>query len=408
MNVMGIRDAGKMEKISVRGKDFIDEDGRVRIFHGVNLVCKSKNQGYIGDWKRSDFEDLRQTGFNLVRLGLFWDGVEPEPGVHNEAYLDRIEGILDLCGESGLYVLLDMHQDLYSVLYSDGAPEWATFTDGLPAPEEGNIWSDAYLTSEVVQHAFDHFWANDPVPADGIGLQDHLAGCWQRIAQRFGARPGILGYDFLNEPFPGSAALPMFGTLLGAYAQIEAHITGNPPKSIEEAIAAFTDPHAKNKVLQLLDDRQIYQSLVSSAETIVAEFDSSVLRTFYERMAAAVRSVTPNGILFVENNYFSNMGTPSAVQPISLGGIREKQQGFTPHGYDLVVDTPQVGSGASENRAAVIFEGHHAVQQRLYTPVLVGEWGGFGSYADVARHCTFLLETFDRYGWSFTYWEWLG
>ncbi|MDD5371219.1 MAG: hypothetical protein PHQ40_19220, partial [Anaerolineaceae bacterium] len=42
------------------------------------------------------------------------------------------------------------------------------------------------------------------------------------------------------------------------------------------------------------------------------------------------------------------------------------------------------------------------------TPVLVGEWGGFGSYADVARHCTFLLETFDRYGWSFTYWEWLG
>lgn len=394
-----------MERIYVNGKNFIDKNGRVRIFHGVNLVCKDKSKGYVEGWDESDFEELSRLGFNLVRLGIIWDGIEPEPGIYDEAYLDRIEELLDLCAKHGIYVILDMHQDLYSVRYSDGAPEWATITDSLPEPGEVSIWSDAYLSNQAIQRAFDHFWANDAA-SDGIGLQDHLAGCWKRIAQRFGERPEVLGYDFLNEPFPGSDALSIFGALLSSFSNIESSVTGKPPRSLEEISDAFFDDKARFEALQLLDDRQLYKSFVSAAESLVLKFDATVLSRFYERMAKAVRSVTPEGILFMENNYFGNLGVPSGIQPIEINGKREKLQGFAPHGYDLVVDTPLVGSGASENRAGVIFDNHYATQQRLDVPVIVGEWGAFGAYKDVDRHCLFLLDTFDRYGWSFTYWAW--
>jgi len=393
-----------MERIYVRGRNFMDEAGRTRVFHGVNLVCKDRSRRYVDDWDRLDFEELSRLGFNLVRLGLFWDGVEPEPGKYDEDYLNRIEELLNLCGECGIYVLLDMHQDLYGVLYSDGAPEWATFTDGLSEPEEGLVWSDAYLNSRAVQRAFDHFWANDPAP-DGIGLQDHFSGCWQRIAQRFGSRPEVLGYDIFNEPFPGTAAIPIVNALAAAFSRMETHAPGKPARSIEEALSMFFNKESRFEVLRLIDNKQLYENLVSAAESRVVEFDTRVLAPFYERVAKAIRSVESNGILFLENNYFSNIGVPSGLQPIAFNGMRERLQAFAPHGYDLAVDTPFYELMASEKRAGVIFENHRATQQRLNMPVVVGEWGGFGE-GNTIKHCLFLLDLFDEYGWSFAYWAW--
>ena len=122
--------------------------------------------------------------------------------------------MLDLCARYGIYAFLDMHQDLYSMRYSDGAPEWATLTDGLPHAE-GELWSDAYLFSEAVQRAFDHFWANSPV-SSGKGLQEHYRDMWLHIvpALRSSCSPGLC---FL-EPFPGTKGRDIFGALLAVFA----------------------------------------------------------------------------------------------------------------------------------------------------------------------------------------------
>ena len=393
-----------MERILVNGERFVDETGRERIFHGVNLV-KDKLTGSVSNWSRRDFEKIRRMGFSAVRLGFFWEKLEPEVGKFDDAYLDRMEGFLDLCAEYGIYAMLDMHQDLFAARYSYGAPDWATLTDGLPEPEAGEVWSDAYLSSEAIQRTFDHFWANDPAP-DGMGLQDHFALCWQRIARRFGDRPEVLGYDFFNEPFPGSAMLPIFGTLLGSFAEVEAAALGREPRTVDETAAMFADKQSLFEALGLMDDKRRYAAFAGAAGELSASFDTQALAPFHARMAAAIREVTPHGILMMENNYSGNLGVPSGMQPIITGGAREPLQAYAPHGYDLVVDTPLVGAGASAARAGVIFANHRETQRRLGMPVLVGEWGAFGGYEDIAEHCSFLLDTFDQNLWSYTYWHW--
>lgn len=56
-------------------------------------------------WK-TDIDLMREAGFNMVRLGhLCWDSYEPEEGVYEFAWFDRV---MDLCKEAGLGVILDV------------------------------------------------------------------------------------------------------------------------------------------------------------------------------------------------------------------------------------------------------------------------------------------------------------
>lgn len=91
---------------------------RTRIFHGVNAVFK------IAPWYPSttgfDFENslssidsanLKRWGFNIVRLGVMWPGVEPkERGIYDQSYLSSIETIVKNLAAQNIYVILDMHQ----------------------------------------------------------------------------------------------------------------------------------------------------------------------------------------------------------------------------------------------------------------------------------------------------------
>ncbi len=114
-----------------------DEQGRVVILHGVNVInaAKSDPQG-TGGVTESDIAAISgRFGFNSARHLIFWAAIEPEQGVFDSAYLDRVEQRLDWYAKYGIRVVLDMHQDVWSPVFSsefsiDGAPAWATITDG--------------------------------------------------------------------------------------------------------------------------------------------------------------------------------------------------------------------------------------------------------------------------------------
>jgi endoglycosylceramidase len=181
-----------------------------------------------------DARTLARMGFDMVRLGIIWEGLEPGPrgvgpndpryctphrrgtrfpslgaaepydprAVH--AYLARTDRIVELLSNAGIRVVLDMHQDVWGSAFSyglgltpwngEGAPPWATCYGGGPfvAPIS---WGDAYLTSPV-EAALHNFWAND-VRAD---LQGEYARVWQAVASHYRGDPNVIGYEVFNEP----------------------------------------------------------------------------------------------------------------------------------------------------------------------------------------------------------------
>lgn len=163
--------------ISVKDGRFVDAAGRHVTLHGINVGEKSKAKNYLSWHGPEQFAAMREWGFNCIRLLIIWDGLEPEPGRYDDAYLSGVDKRIAWAKRNGIYVLLDMHQDLYSAKFgADGAPLWATLDDGKPHVSQGGVWSNAYLTSKAVQTAFDNFWANTPVPtasAYRIGSRSH-------------------------------------------------------------------------------------------------------------------------------------------------------------------------------------------------------------------------------------------
>jgi endoglycosylceramidase len=95
-----------------------DVHGRTRFFHGTNVVMKS------APWYRSsnfdppnsfgpqDVQNLQALGVNVVRLGHHWAGAEPVRGQYNQTFLDIMKSQTQLAESHGIYVLVDVHQDV--------------------------------------------------------------------------------------------------------------------------------------------------------------------------------------------------------------------------------------------------------------------------------------------------------
>ena len=118
-----------MDKIGTNGIHFTDDSGRIRFFNGMNIDDK-----LIGDTFRYNLDDeffslYTANGFNLIRLAVQWANIEPRQGQYSETYLESLDKIFRLAEKHNVYILLDMHQDLYSgfdgVGGGDGAPGWA-------------------------------------------------------------------------------------------------------------------------------------------------------------------------------------------------------------------------------------------------------------------------------------------
>jgi endoglycosylceramidase len=186
------------------GRWITDASGRVIITHGENVVMKVApwTPAAIG-FGEDDVRLLVKNDFNTVRLGVLWAGVEPQPGVYDDAMLDRVREEVELLHRHRIGVLLDSHQDLYSPHYQgDGFPEWADDDEGLPNPQLG--FPDNYFGNSALWRSFDNFWADEPAPGDSVGVQERFAAAWQHVAAFFAGVPGVIGYEIVNEPFPGS------------------------------------------------------------------------------------------------------------------------------------------------------------------------------------------------------------
>jgi endoglycosylceramidase len=193
------------ERLGQAGRWFVDGEGRVVVLRGVNMVSKLPPYTLsAAGFGAADAALLAASGFNVVRVGVIYAAVEPEPGAYDDDYLDDIASTVALLASHGIWSLLDFHQDVFGTVFDGaGLPEWATFTDGLAEPDPKPSFPTYYFVSEPLQRAFDSFWQNRLGPG-GVGIQDRYAAAWAHVAHRFASADGVLGYELMNEPFPGS------------------------------------------------------------------------------------------------------------------------------------------------------------------------------------------------------------
>jgi endoglycosylceramidase len=186
-----------------QGRWFTDATGRVVMLRGMNFVEKVAPYTPAADgFDDDDAALLEANGFNTIRLGVVFGFLMPTPGQIDRQYLDSIAETVRVLGRHGIYVLLDFHQDGYGpATHGNGMPAWATLTDGVPNPDVP--FPTYYIQNPAIQHAFDNFWANQPGP-DGVPLQTHYAEGMRAVAQRFVLSPNVIGYEAMNEPWPGT------------------------------------------------------------------------------------------------------------------------------------------------------------------------------------------------------------
>jgi endoglycosylceramidase len=186
----------------------IDADGRVIIFHGISEVNKVAPYYPLADgFSDQDAAWLAENGFYAVRLGVLFTGLMPSPGVISTSYLNELAATVNDLGRHHILVLLDFHQDDYgpSFIDSDGFPTWMTLTDGVSNIPSG--FPLQYGKNPGLQQAFQSFW-NDQAGPEGIGLEDYYLKGLGAVARIFGKDPWILGYEFINEPWPGIYWIP--------------------------------------------------------------------------------------------------------------------------------------------------------------------------------------------------------
>lgn len=348
-----------------------DSTGRMLILRGLNYVNKDSENEFLNLTGDEAFVKMKRWGYNAVRMGITWSALEPSPGEYSNTYMHDLDMRIRYARQHGIYVILDMHQDLFSVKFGNGAPVWATLDEGKPH-YTGGTWSDAYFISPAVQTAFDNFWNNNPA-IDGVGVQDHLVRTWSMLAKRYLNEKHIVGFDVLNEPFVGSpvneALEAMIAEVTNALNQNSQDRTYTP----EEVAAMWMDEKGKGFILKQLSGLNVFMRVLERMEPTYRAFEQDRLLPFYRRVAESVRKVNTSHILFWEPSVSSNNGIPSSLSPVEQAG---KQQGFMPHFYDIVLDTDQAGE-ADAQRLAFMLSQLRSTTERLHLPTLIGEWGAF-------------------------------
>jgi len=170
---------------------------------------------------QSDYATIASWGFNLVRLPMSWENLEPQPGQYNDSYLQSlVDQDIAWAKQYGIYVVLDMHQTCWSShfafcngAYSAGIPAW--MVSSYPNTDAGE---DAFLS--------DFFAGQGPngtsPSASNPSMLTRFFAAWQHVASRYSNEPAIAGYDILNEP-PPTTPLAFYVNATAAIRAVDAH-----------------------------------------------------------------------------------------------------------------------------------------------------------------------------------------
>jgi endoglycosylceramidase len=353
---------------------FTDEYGRVRIFHGVNAVYKIPPWvPNTSDWdpqlslSSKDVEDLYNWGFNAVRLGVMWPGLEPVKGQYNMTYIGEIQKIVNSLGTKGIHTLLDLHQDLLSRKFcGEGIPDWAVNTDTwtLPFPVPVGLPMKLDPTTgypnltECLERQFAEYYFADKVGNAFQNLYDNTSNIqtslllfWQQVAKVFKASDTVLGYELINEPWAGD---------------IYRH-----PSLLEPKVA-----------------------------------DRINLMPMYKKLHAGIRQIDDTHMIFFENAV-SDVTVINGFDEGPGGKAYNDRQVFSYHIYCAPTDPDGNPQNVIECDTVddVIYAGDLENIKRLGCGSMMTEFGAMGNVTSAVENLELLTSVADLFLQSWTYWQ---
>ena len=290
--------------------------------------------------------EATEFGFNVVRYLIFWDAIEPQKDFFDDVYLNRVEERINWYTSRGMFVLLDMHQDLYALKYGgDGAPDWACRSNGA-APIElpgGTPWWLKNIDPAVI-NCWVNFWSY----TQHKDLQEHYILAWQKVAERFKNNPNVIGYDLMNEPWGGDI--------------VKVFLSG--------------------------------------------EFEREQLTAFYNRLIPALRKTDPDKYIFFEP-LPAPVTFGAATNLIKVKDTRSSSHMvYAPHNYPY--DTHE-GLGYTETPKKQLkdWERERIKDVKRYgnIPLLTGEFGLSPTQVGFDEYLTDFNAMSDRNLWHWTYWS---
>ena len=173
------------EEIRLRGTNLgnwlLQEDFMFGLY-GTHSQMRGAMEAVLGSAKASAFWDEYETvfftaadakflaaqGFNVLRVPLNQNRFEDpnRPGQYDEIALRRVDAVIRVCREHGLYVMLDLH--------------------AVPGGQSREIYADSpWATPDFWRHA---------------DFRKRAADFWVALARRYKDETAVAGYDLINEP----------------------------------------------------------------------------------------------------------------------------------------------------------------------------------------------------------------
>lgn len=346
-----------LEERAIETWNFLDEHGRVIIPRGVNYSGRAKDEDGLPwgvDDTMADADHFAELGFNTIRYIIQWKNIEPTKDNYDDNYLKDVRERLDILHDSGLYVILDMHQDVYGPKFGyNGAPDWAVNDNGIEYVQGDGIWSMNYF-HRAVQAAFDNFFRYDKDPS----LQDAYVAMWKHTVDALGDHPAVLGYDIMNEPHPGS----LFS------------------------------------VLEMGVDKPNGSS---------ARFDRDRLGPFYQRVINGIREVDANGWILYEPRY----GAPGDGGKQYMDKLDDPRDGESrlfgaPHLYILNVEASFNYNEKAAKRVAKWQKERESEREEWYAGVYLGEFGTYDHVTNYEDYMNDVVAVTEAMRIGFAAWSW--
>jgi len=334
--------------LRAEGQSIVDGTGNFVLLHGADFSGYEGPKALWSTHTEADYVRMASWGFNVVRLPIAWNWIEPSPGRYDDGYLSSyVDRDIKWARSQGLYIVLDMHQFGWSPYFTyfsseggNGFPSWAVSGYANTAEGEARARAD--------------FWSgkgpNGTSPSKkNPSLIDRFAEMWKHVAARYSSETTITAYDLFNEPSPftmdGTAFLP----------------------SYDVKLCSETLPH------------------------------------FFERVVDAIRTVDSNHMILWEpaaiwNEMTSRVDRPNVVYSPHYPGFSPSYaidgKGLSIYGYD----------GNKTRLEASLVSKVVTLSRDWNQPVLIGEWGICAEGPNAGQYTRDLADLMDKYLLSRTWW----